>query len=158
LNDKSLSFSSFFFSQGLVYTEWRIIFVVAGMKQSAATILLTIYFAFSTGLVVNLHYCMDRFDSMQIGAAKSEVCGKCGMHTTESNGCCHDAVKILKIDDDQLTGGYHFKFQTAIAANTPVYFQVESLLVNAGFKILQNNHSPPISKQDTYLQNCVFRI
>jgi hypothetical protein len=128
------------------------------MKKTVSVILILFYFAVSSGVAINLHYCMNRFDSLQLGAVKSEVCGKCGMHTEESNGCCHDEVKIIKLQDDQQISHIHFQFSSfeALADNHQPDF-AEQLIFNAAYSSV-NNHSPPLSKQDTYLVNCVFRI
>src|SRR5688572_24231512 len=71
------------------------------MKKVLTFILLLVYSTASTGLVVNLHYCMDRFDSVQIGDSDSENCNKCGMHQGE-NECCFDDVKVLKLKTSHL--------------------------------------------------------
>ena len=128
------------------------------MKKSIASILLILYVAFSSGVVINYHYCMDSFDSVQFGANKSDYCGVCGMHKSKGNECCKDEVKILKIQDDQQTSGISFKFSSpdAIVATLPVWN--ETCLVGSTDQLFLHTHSPPLSKQDTYLQNCVFRI
>ena len=128
------------------------------MKKSIASILLLLYVAFSTGVVVNFHYCMDTFDSVQFGASKSEYCGVCGMHKSEGNECCKDEVKIFKIQDNQQASSFNFKFSSpdAIIAILPVWN--ETLLDRSTHQLYLHTHSPPLSKQDTYLQNCVFRI
>lgn len=128
------------------------------MKKGTAAILLIFYIAASTGIVINLHYCMSRFDTLQLGASKTEVCGKCGMLTKSSNGCCHDQVKIIKLQDDQQLTSISFRFNAPVATDLSVlYFINEAVFTNIN-KLALNNHSPPLSKQDTYLQNCVFRI
>lgn len=71
------------------------------MKRLAAYILLLIYFTVSTGFVVSVHYCMNKVDSIKLGDDSSEECGKCGMHLQESNGCCKDDVKMVKMQVDQ---------------------------------------------------------
>ena len=128
------------------------------MKKGIAAILLVLYIAFSSGVIISFHYCMDSFDSLQLGASKSQICGKCGMHTADSNGCCNDEVKIFKIQDDQQVSAINFKFSApdAIITTLPVWDDVS--LINSTHQLCLNNHSPPLSKQDTYLQNCVFRI
>ena len=128
------------------------------MKKISGAILLTLYLAFSSGVIINLHYCMDRFDSMKLGTSASDVCGKCGMHKSDANQCCNDEVKVFKIDDDQQVTGLNYKFPALdIVTNT---YPDESTVNPAGnhYSSLTNNHSPPLSSQDTYLQNCVFRI
>ena len=128
------------------------------MKKAASSILLIIYVAATSGIAINLHYCMNRFDSLQLGAAKTEICGKCGMHTEDANSCCHDEVKIIKLQDDQQSASLNYQFVSpeALAENPPL-FVTEPVIVG-GEKFSVNNHSPPLSKQDTYLRNCVFRI
>ena len=101
---------------------------------------------------------MNNFDSFQFGASKSDTCGKCGMHTTDSNGCCNDELKIVKIDDDQQVAGMSFKF-VAPEIVIPAVSNFNEELIEISFKSSSfNNHSPPLNRQDTYLQNCVFRI
>ena len=128
------------------------------MKKGIAAILLVLYVAFSSGVVISFHYCMNDLDSLQLGNAKTEVCGKCGMHKEDGNACCNDEVKIFKIQDDQQSATTNFKFSAPDQdiATLPVFYGVR--LTNSTPQLYLNNHSPPISKQDTYLQNCVFRI
>jgi hypothetical protein len=80
------------------------------------------------------------------------------MHKEKGNDCCKDEVKIFKIQDDQQTSVISFKFSApdAIDATFPVWS--ETTLINTTQQLFLNTHSPPLSKQDTYLQNCVFRI
>lgn len=134
----------------------RIIFVFP-MRKFFATISVLVYFAFTSGVIINTHYCMDRLDSVRLYAAKSDYCPKCGMHT--KNGCCHDEITVVKIKADQKTSSIDFSLEA------PVPFAIiTSHYLSAG--IYNNyshpdhlNHSPPLlTGQDTYLQNCVFRI
>ena len=126
------------------------------MKKGIAAILLLFYFAFSTGVIISYHYCMDEFDSLQLGDKKTEICSKCGMYT-DNMGCCNDEVKIFKIEDDQQTAAINFKFETPVMVIEPLPVWNE-IPVTSTHQVFSNNHSPPLSKQDTYLQNCVFRI
>ncbi|HJS56449.1 MAG TPA: hypothetical protein VJ765_17975 [Chitinophagaceae bacterium] len=128
------------------------------MKKGIAAILLLLYIAFSSGVIVSFHYCMNTFDSLQLGASEFEICGRCGMHTEDAGGCCNDEVKIFKIQDDQQTAAIDFKFPPADAIVAPLPAKNEVALNNSTHELFLNNHSPPINKQDTYLQNCVFRI
>jgi hypothetical protein len=126
------------------------------MKKGIAAILLFFYFAFSTGVVISYHYCMDEFDSLQLGDKRSDFCGKCGMHTGKMH-CCNDEVKVFKIQDDQQAATIHFKFEAPVVIVEPFPTWNETP-VNSTHELFVTNHSPPLSKQDTYLQNCVFRI
>jgi hypothetical protein len=128
------------------------------MKKGIASILLLLYVAFSSGVIISFHYCMDSFDSLQLGASEFEVCGNCGMHKEDSSGCCNDEVKIFKIQDDQQSPAVHFKFAApdAMIATLPDCYKIS--YPNSTHQVFLKNHSPPVSNQDIYLQNCVFRI
>ena len=101
---------------------------------------------------------MDNFDSAQFGANKSDYCGVCGMHKSESNECCKDEVKIFKIQDDQQPSAISFKFTSPDEVIIDLPFWNETFLVRSTHQLFLHTHSPPLRKQDTYLQNCVFRI
>lgn len=128
------------------------------MKKGIAFILLLLYVAFSSGVVISFHYCMDRFDSLQLGASEFDVCGKCGMHKEDGNACCNDEVKIFKIEDDQQSAAVNFKFAAPEAMITTLPDSHEKIYADPNHQLFLKNHSPPLSSQDTYLQNCVFRI
>ncbi len=78
----------------------------------------------------------------------------------ESDGCCHDEVKVIKLEQDQNTtaaADYSIPSLKELAI-TPSEFIAASF-----YNIMEErhfyNHSPPLlSAQDTYLQINVFRI
>ncbi len=130
------------------------------MKKIIVSIVLLCYLAVSSGVIINFHYCMNRLASTQLFVAESKQCGKCGMHTEDSNGCCRDEVKIVKMEDDQkLAAVFSYILPTLEAVvNVPSEFIVTSFYNVPGSRHFLN-HSPPfLSSQDTYIQNNVFRI
>lgn len=130
------------------------------MKKIIASISVLCYFVVTCGVVFNYHYCMKRLASTHLFGTKSKVCGRCGMDTHESNGCCHDEVKVVKLQQDQNripVISYDIPAPDAVVI-FPSDFIVASFY-NAGEQRHFHNHSPPIlSGQDTYLRNNVFRI
>jgi hypothetical protein len=103
---------------------------------------------------------MDRLASAELFATKGKRCGKCGMHTKDSNGCCRDEVKVVKMDNDQkVTPEFAFQLATLeMPVQKPSEFIITSF-INASAQRHFLNHSPPLlSLQDSYLQNSVFRI
>jgi len=127
------------------------------MKQVLASFAVFIYFAFVTGVMVNSHFCMDRFDSFKLYKTASDRCGRCGMHT-EEKGCCHDKITILKLQDDHKTSSFSFQLKNLepIVADLPEFIAIE---ISNDRSIDYLNHSPPLlSEQDIYLQNRVLRI
>ena len=119
-----------------------------------------LYFTISSGLIVNFHYCMDRFTSFDFSPVSKSECGLCGMNKTESKGCCHDEVKFIKLQDDQnKTAQVSFDFASVQSiAIVPSVFIVTSFY-NADEINHHVDHSPPLpAQQDLQIKNCVFRI
>jgi len=128
------------------------------MKKLFASFAVTIYFAFACGVIVNYHFCMDRFDSFSLYKTSTDWCGRCGMHISKSHGCCHDELKVIKIQDDHQTSsaGFELKNIQPLVTTLPDFIAAE---VNSDRSVDHLNHSPPLLHgQDAYLQNCVFRI
>lgn len=135
----------------------QVIFV-GQMKKLAASILLLVYFSVTTGFVVSVHYCMNKVDSVQLGDTDTDECAKCGMHMEDSNGCCKDDVKMVKMQVDQAFAKLaiaDFSMEALPLTSTAFSFfpQIPSLTEDYPL-----THGPPLSKQHTYLLNCVFRI
>ena len=129
------------------------------MKRLLAFLLLLIYFTVSTGFVVSMHYCMNQFAAVQVGATAQEQCSKCGMHTADSGGCCREEVMVVKLQVDKQVP----KMLLPGKALTPVALSLSAHLV-APFQNFQQaakrvDTGPPVlSSQPVYLFNRVFRI
>lgn len=128
------------------------------MKRFSAILLFALYFSFSTGVVISMHFCMNRFDSVKLGATASEICDKCGMHTADFKDCCHDEVQIFKIQDDHQAGAYYQVKLVPLAVRLPDLPLIPDLVAANGRIQVADIHSPPARQQATYLRNCVFRI
>lgn len=125
-----------------------------------AFILLIAYFAVSSGVVVNFHYCMNRLASTELFATESKQCGKCGMDLHKGKGCCHDEVKVIKMKDDQkVTASLTYDLSAPIVAVFVPSEFITSPFTNTLTGSDQQNRPPPLlARQDIYLQHCVFRI
>ena len=130
------------------------------MKKIIASISFVCYFAISCGVIINSHYCMNRLASVHLFKTSVDTCGLCGMDTHESNGCCRDEVKIVKLQQDQ-------NKIPVLTYEIPALEKI--VIIPSGFMVASfhnvnehhhfHNHSPPLlSEQDIYLQNNVFRI
>jgi hypothetical protein len=130
------------------------------MKKVWIPIVLACYLAVSSGVIVNFHYCMNRLASAKLFAPESKKCGRCGMNMHKSHGCCRDEVKIVKMEDDQkVAAAIDFELPPMAALyHVPSEF-IAALFCNGPLRQHYPDHSPPLpTGQDTYLQNCVFRI
>ena len=130
------------------------------MKKGLAAISFLLYFAVTSGIVINSHYCMKRLVSIHLFETKAKVCGLCGMDVHDSDGCCRDEVKVIKLVQDQVkipVTLYEIPSVEAIAPAVSLYDVTVHRFIDDQRHF--NNHSPPLlSAQDTYLQNNVFRI
>jgi hypothetical protein len=128
------------------------------MKKLLVSILLLVYFTVSTGFVVSLHYCMGRLDSGSIGETKASVCGKCGMHQDEENKCCRDEISVVKLQTSHLAAHFAIPdFGLSLPLSDHTDFEMQTFFPRQEVA-LEVAHGPPLSRQDTYLRNCVFRI
>ncbi len=103
---------------------------------------------------------MKRLASVHLFETSGDLYGSCEMEAQESDTCCRDEVKLLKLvqDQDKLSVGNCEIPMTGKTASIPSEFIVTPF-ENIGEQRHFHNHSPPLlSEQDTYLQNSVFRI
>ncbi len=130
------------------------------MKKLIASISFLCYFVVTTGVVINSHYCMNSLVSVHFFDTSTDVCGNCGMDIHESNGCCKDEVKVLKVEQDQ-------NKVAVTALDLPAIEPIQTIpsafiaasFYNVGESRHFHNHSPPLlSARDIYLQINVFRI
>ena len=130
------------------------------MKKVIVSIILMSYLAFSSGVIINFHYCMNKLASTKLFASETKECGKCGMHIDESHGCCRDEVQIIKMDDDQkltVVSSFDLPALDALVQKPSAFIVTSFYNVSVSKHFL--NHSPPLlSAQDICLQNSVFRI
>lgn len=103
---------------------------------------------------------MNKLASTQLFASNKSECGKCGMHTDESDGCCRDEVKVVKLVQDQnKIPVVIYEFPPIEQLVTAPSEFIAALFQNTDVQRHFYNHSPPLlSAQDTYLQINVFRI
>jgi hypothetical protein len=110
------------------------------MKKITVAILAIIYLTVSTGVAMNIHYCMGKIASVDL-IHSSEKCSKCGMKT--KGGCCKDEFKIVKLGDT------HKLISNEILIFSPVAFiddsksNFDTNLFSQNIRSEHNNHSPP---------------
>ncbi|MFN4893417.1 MAG: HYC_CC_PP family protein [Bacteroidota bacterium] len=72
------------------------------MRKVLFSILVAFYLILTSGVVVHLHYCMDRLAAVGLFASDhKDACDDCGMDMTEENDCCHDRTDVIKLKQDQ---------------------------------------------------------
>lgn len=95
------------------------------MRKAIYSLVVGVYFLLSCGVVVQLHYCMDRlaeiglFSDQHLGA-----CTDCGMAMDEANDCCQDRTEVIKLVQDQSVShslSLFVKFDSRHTAQLPVF-------------------------------------
>jgi len=128
------------------------------MKKVIITILAFIYLGVSSGIAMEIHYCMGKKAGVEFYSNDNDKCGKCGMKE-KKGGCCNDEHKFYKLNDSHKNVSNHLSFETPVVLienNYPAYHSFPiSEAVSANF----NNHSPPeYSGPPTCILNCIFRL
>ena len=118
------------------------------MKKGLIFLLAIIYITLTSGIVVNIHYCMGRVAGVTYGAEAGHRCDKCGME--QKKGCC---------DTDHI-------YAKSITAPLTFEAQVPKAFLenNLSYTLLKEHnssryHSPPDSRSNKLtIYNSVFRI
>lgn len=128
------------------------------MKKIYTGILAIIYMAVSSGIAVELHYCMGSRAGMDFFGSENDKCGKCGM-TEKKTGCCHDEFKFYKLNDSHKSASNDISFTAPEFAVVNVFNIYNWQMPESIPPVVVNNHSPPgDTRPDACIMNCVFRI
>lgn len=128
------------------------------MKKIYIGILALVYMAVSSGIALEMHYCMGKIAGMELYGSSSDTCGKCGM-TEKDTGCCHDEFQFYKLSDSHKTVSNNLDFSTASFELVNQY-QIPDWQVPANAALIaETNHSPPVyTAPSACILNCVFRL
>ncbi len=128
------------------------------MKKFIVAILAFLYLGVSSGIAMEIHYCMGKKAGVELFGNDNDKCGKCGMKE-KKGGCCSDEHKFYKLNDS------HKNVSNDVSFETPVVF-IENPLPLLQFPFINDpltnelqNHSPPIyTGPSACILNCVFRL
>lgn len=129
---------------------------VSAMKKLFTIFLALTYLAISSGIVVNMHYCMGKLANVTYNTQSDSHCGICGM---DDSGCCHDDVKVVKLEDNHKSAStIHFQLPATepLAAHHSLYDLTVQDIVP--LKLLYNNPPPDLYQPSFSILHSVFRI
>jgi uncharacterized protein YxeA len=128
------------------------------MKKVFIGILTVVYMVVSSGIAMQIHYCMGKKAGVDFYGANNDKCGKCGM-TENKTGCCHNENKFIKLDDSYKNVYNNISFSTNELAVVSVYTTYNWHLPSDVTVAQVNNHSPPENTgPSACIMNCVFRL
>ncbi|MBG9378033.1 hypothetical protein I5907_17475 [Panacibacter sp. DH6] len=126
------------------------------MNKTVALILAFMYLSLSSGLAVNIHYCMGKVADVHVNDYTETTC-KCGKKSAKP--CCNNQFEVVKVQDAHQLATADFNLQSPAI----VLHSFQNLMALLTLPQVQTamvaDHAPPLlSPPDIYLQNCVFRI
>jgi hypothetical protein len=127
------------------------------MKKIIVFILAFIYMGVTSGIAMDIHYCMGKKAGFDFYKSTNDKCGKCGMKGKK--GCCKDDHKFYKLSDSHKNVSNDLKFE--IFSNPVItVFVLYDWNIYPSFccKQIQNNSPPVISSPSLCVMNCIFRL
>ncbi|MES2431154.1 MAG: hypothetical protein V4556_09460 [Bacteroidota bacterium] len=127
------------------------------MKKIIIAIIAVMYMGISSGVAMDIHYCMGEKSGVEFYGEGDEKCSKCGMKSKK--GCCHDQHKFYKLNDSHknVSNDISFKIDT-VAVVTSFYNHFFYKTTEAGTKAVNANSPPDYTKPQLYITNSVFRL
>lgn len=128
------------------------------MKKILVTILAFLYFGVSSGIAMEIHYCMGKKAGVEFYGKDDDKCGKCGMKEKKS-GCCNDEHKFYKLNDSHKNVSNDLDFEAPFAAIEQIFSSHQPAFVNDPLANNFANHSPPLCYgPSACIMNCIFRL
>jgi hypothetical protein len=127
------------------------------MKKIAILILTFLYLLPAVGFSVNVHWCGNRAQTVELGFAQNKKCS-CGEKMVK--GCCKNTHTVIK-----LTANHHAASSIISPTNIvyhaiPVPFFYQGIFFEkvASFHVATDASPPGKNKLPVYLTTCTFRI
>lgn len=128
------------------------------MKKFLLVILTLLYIGVSSGIALNLHYCMGKLADIKLG--QTGTCASCGKQNQPSD-CCSTETQLIKLSVDQ---NVHLMSATDL---TPVTIELLSgLFYEFSASDVPNDISPFVTNESPhgwttlplFIHHCTFLI
>lgn len=129
------------------------------MKKLLLSILTFIYMAVSSGIAMEIHYCMGKEAGVDYyNYEDKKKCGKCGMKE-KKGGCCSDEHRFYKLEDSHKQVSNDISFYAGDIAIAEPVTSYDPVLPAAAEYLTVPIHGPPdIHGPSLRVLNCIFRI
>ena len=127
------------------------------MKKVIVAIIAILYMSLSSGIAMEIHYCMGKKAGIEFYGDQKDKCGRCGMKGQK--GCCNDEHKFFKLNDSHKTVSNEVAFGIPDPVILTSYAEYgRHVAIDAATKAVQN-HSPPFyARPSARIMNGVFRL
>ena len=116
----------------------------------------------TTGMTIQMHYCMGKLVGESFFKKETKQCGKCGMdkNAKKDNGCCKDEYKRVKIPHEQKVSETIFQCMQSVAAVLPAaYVELSAVKISSITEENPTGNAPPAGIGiPIYKRNRVFRV
>jgi hypothetical protein len=113
----------------------------------------------STGIAMEVHYCMGKKVGVDFLKVENEKCKKCGM-IEKKGGCCNDEHKFYKLNAEYKNASHNvftqFFHADELIFQTKDFFHFDFLCNR--LNIIRGEYPPDKNYPPIYIMNCVFRL
>ncbi|MBL0357122.1 MAG: hypothetical protein IPP72_09660 [Chitinophagaceae bacterium] len=128
------------------------------MKKIIVAILAFLYLGVSSGIAMEIHYCMGKKAGVELFGSGNEKCSKCGMKE-KKGGCCNNEHKFYKLNDSHKNVSNDLSFETPVVFIEHFYPAYHFQMASDPLISTVNNHSPPeYASPSACILNCIFRL
>jgi hypothetical protein len=127
------------------------------MKKILLSLLAVLYLGISSGIAMDIHYCMGKVSQVDLYGKDNSNCAKC--NTAEKKSCCGEKYKFYKLSAAHNTVFNNISFAStslAIISEYPLYNW--QCLIGIAHKGVTNNSPPIYIRRSARIMNCIFRI
>lgn len=126
------------------------------MKKAFLSLLTMIYMTVSSGMAMDIHFCMGERIGTHLYANSGNTCGRCGMKE-KKGGCCSNEQQFIKLSDDHKASSAQHINTIPFDLLSPVHhLYIRSILFY--YKAPLRTQTFADSGPPLYLTNRVFRI
>ena len=135
-----------------IYYFWHV-------KKFLLSILTVMYMTVSSGIAMEIHYCMGEKAGVDFYEHSDDKCGRCGMKEENKKGCCSDEHHFVKLDDSHQKANYNYDFSVGeIAINNPQPLWAAQVLPVQATTGPQINSPPDYLVPPARILHGVFRL
>jgi hypothetical protein len=130
------------------------------MQKAALALLTFIYLLVSSGIMLEVHYCMGKTAGVEwYSSSKSERCSVCGMKE-KKGGCCSNTQQFYKLSNYHKQAINYLSFEAPVSdlALPQWAAYVAPPIAYTSIAVPHSHSPPPLPGQKRHVLLCVFRI
>ncbi len=128
------------------------------MKKIILAFVAILYMGISTGIAMEIHYCMGKKAGVEFYGTDKDNCNKCGMKPNKG-GCCKDEHKFYKLQDAHKNVSNNIDYTSTGILLFNIFPNYNwPVAANSATKAVLNNSPPDYARPHACIMHCVFRL